>query len=157
MPYADPEAYRAYQAGYREEHRTEISTNRKEKWARRTPEERQRRIEQKRARYATKGDEICKQERDRQAKLDPASKTSAKRMKRYKISQQQYDEMFRQQNGLCALCAEKPPVDIDHCHDAGHVRGLLCRPCNLGLGMFKDSPELLLKAIDYLKKEERLT
>lgn len=54
----------------------------------------------------------------------------------------------------CAICG-KPPrarLQIDHNHKTGKYRGLLCDNCNIGLGHFKDSPELLRKAIDYLKR-----
>jgi hypothetical protein len=44
------------------------------------------------------------------------------------------------------------PLVIDHDHTTGEVRGLLCPTCNAGLGHFKDSPELLLKAALYLQK-----
>lgn len=56
------------------------------------------------------------------------------------------------QNYLCAICRNKAKLVIDHCHTKGkgHFRGLLCSPCNLGLGHFKDSPELLQQARDYL-------
>jgi hypothetical protein len=54
---------------------------------------------------------------------------------------------------LCAICRQ-PSVgqrlSIDHCHETGIVRGLLCSPCNLGLGSFRDSVERLESAIRYL-------
>ena len=52
---------------------------------------------------------------------------------------------------VCSICGSKERLHIDHCHITGNVRGLLCHYCNIGIGMFKDKPELLLKAIDYLK------
>jgi len=41
---------------------------------------------------------------------------------------------------------------IDHCHNNGNVRGLLCMRCNTGLGLFLDNPNFLLNAISYLKE-----
>lgn len=57
------------------------------------------------------------------------------------------------QDGLCAICRLKVPTDVDHSAKTGHVRGLLCRPCNLGLGMFADNPSRMQAAIAYLNRE----
>lgn len=57
------------------------------------------------------------------------------------------------QNGLCAIC--KLPTEslvLDHCHDTGKIRGLLCGTCNTGLGMFRDSVETVRAATDYLSQ-----
>lgn len=72
------------------------------------------------------------------------------------ISLIQYDEMFKAQNGKCAICekeetARTKRLAVDHCHKTGKIRKLLCRACNVGIGNLQDSPELLLKAIEYLK------
>lgn len=55
------------------------------------------------------------------------------------------------QGNRCKLCDEfmMEPM-VDHCHDTGRVRGILCRKCNVGLGMFNDDPEMLRKAIAYI-------
>lgn len=67
------------------------------------------------------------------------------------LGRQGYIEMLELQHGLCAICSEKmvQPA-VDHCHATKRVRGLLCRSCNVGLGFFKDDPERLRRAIDYL-------
>lgn len=75
--------------------------------------------------------------------------------KKYGITQQQYEEILKSQNGCCAICktkknGRKKNFVIDHDHNTGTVRGLLCTQCNAGLGNFKDSPILLRKAKDYL-------
>lgn len=72
------------------------------------------------------------------------------------------DQMFEDQNHECAIChthvSDVPhksfgnPLVVDHSHDTGEVRGLLCPTCNSGLGHFKDDPELLTEAANYLKK-----
>lgn len=55
------------------------------------------------------------------------------------------------QKGKCGICdRNNRPLCLDHCHQHNHLRGLLCGPCNSGLGFFGDSPELLLKAALYL-------
>ena len=53
----------------------------------------------------------------------------------------------------CDVCGDEATV-IDHCHAGGHVRGGLCRLCNVGLGHFRDDPALLRKAADYLEGKE---
>lgn len=72
----------------------------------------------------------------------------------YGITPDKYEEMFKKQNGVCAIC-ENPPKEgkrlgVDHCHDSGDVRGLLCDDCNTGLGKFRDDPDLLNAAREYL-------
>lgn len=56
----------------------------------------------------------------------------------------------------CDICGGPPmgkqSFHIDHCHTTNTFRGLLCHQCNIGLGNFKDNPELLVKAIAYLKE-----
>jgi len=52
----------------------------------------------------------------------------------------------------CQVCGSEEKLHIDHCHDSGRVRGLLCRSCNIGLGNFKDNIERMGKAIEYLRR-----
>ena len=71
------------------------------------------------------------------------------------ISPEQHALLMTAQAGRCAIC-HKPPgkgreLAIDHCHVKNHVRGLLCESCNNGLGRFKDNPDLLRAAADYLE------
>lgn len=73
---------------------------------------------------------------------------------RFNLSSEQYWSMYTKQNGLCAIC-KRPQVvgtklDVDHDHATGKIRGLLCRHCNTGLGLFKDSRLLILNALKYL-------
>jgi hypothetical protein len=79
----------------------------------------------------------------------------------YGITLEEYEEMYGDQNGLCALCG-KPETStyrgktrklaVDHCHGTGKVRALLCSNCNTGLGSFMHDPELLQRAISYLDR-----
>ncbi len=68
----------------------------------------------------------------------------------YKITYLEYLNLVEKQKGICALCNEPKQLFIDHEHNTGQVRGLLCRNCNLGLGFFKDNLILLDKAKKYL-------
>jgi len=81
--------------------------------------------------------------------------------KQYGITLGDYDAMARTQNGLCAICNNPEysldkdggprMMAVDHCHETGKVRALLCARCNKALGAFKDSPELLRKAALYIE------
>ena len=75
-------------------------------------------------------------------------------LKMFDITKEQYLEMLEQQKHVCAICGGKDKtrrLAVDHCHTTGVIRGLLCSGCNTSLGQFKDSVELLQKAIQYLK------
>lgn len=74
---------------------------------------------------------------------------------KYNLTWDDFDRMYREQGGRCAICQtelleDSPDISIDHCHTEGHVRGLLCALCNVGLGSFQDDPERLRAAIAYL-------
>ena len=71
---------------------------------------------------------------------------------RFGISEADVDAMLEAQGGLCALCREAPAVHVDHDHVTGKVRAILCEPCNGGLGLFKDDPNAIRRAIDYLER-----
>jgi hypothetical protein len=76
------------------------------------------------------------------------------KLKGYGLTLADYDRMFTEQGGVCAICRRPSPdgrnLHVDHAHDSGAVRGLLCHDCNRGLGMFRDNPELLSCAARYL-------
>ena len=73
------------------------------------------------------------------------------------INLEDYYTLDKKQLGKCAICGgvemygKKKGLAVDHNHQTNKVRGLLCDPCNLGLGKFKDNPELLENAAKYLK------
>ena len=70
--------------------------------------------------------------------------------RRYGLTREQWEAMLVAQGGLCAICGGPPPLDVDHSHETGKVRGLLCRSCNRGLGMLKDNAEICAKAAAYV-------
>ena len=88
--------------------------------------------------------------------------------RKHGISLDERDYLLEQQNGKCAICGleinfsvsgrgSKTGEDavLDHCHESKELRGVLCGHCNTGLGAFKDSPDTLYNAIEYLIKFEQ--
>ena len=71
--------------------------------------------------------------------------------RRYGITAEEADVMFERQGGLCAICGAAPAKHVDHDHVTGKVRALLCFNCNGGLGQFKDDPDVLLAAAEYVR------
>lgn len=55
----------------------------------------------------------------------------------------------------CVICGAGEDLAVDHCHTTGTIRGILCRPCNLGLGYFRDDQQRLLGAVQYLAEFTR--
>jgi hypothetical protein len=72
----------------------------------------------------------------------------------YGITADDYEKMKEEQRDKCFLCGgkDKKRLSVDHCHDTGRVRKLLCSSCNFALGLFRDNPELLRKAADYVER-----
>jgi hypothetical protein len=79
-------------------------------------------------------------------------------MRRYGLTPDDYDRMLQEQAGTCALCSRTPEqerykrLNIDHCHDTGRVRGLLCTPCNHAIGVLGDTAEHIRRAVAYLER-----
>lgn len=74
-------------------------------------------------------------------------------MKEYGLTPQDYDAMLQAQDGVCAACKEEPDeiLRVDHDHETGENRALLCRHCNSALGFVQDSIERLQALISYLE------
>lgn len=90
---------------------------------------------------------------------DPASarpKERARTLRKYGITQAQYDELLIDQKERCPICGTGDPGAkgwcIDHCHDTDKVRGLLCNQCNTALGLMKEDPSALLAMVAYIEK-----
>lgn len=85
-------------------------------------------------------------------------------LRRYGLTEIDYVALLQQQGGVCAICRQPPAVvtgqryanrygrlHVDHDHETGRVRGLLCGNCNRGIGMLKHDPALLRNAIVWLE------
>jgi hypothetical protein len=79
------------------------------------------------------------------------------RFKKFNITPEDYDKIFNEQKGCCAICGKhqlefKLKLAVDHCHTTGKIRGLCCSNCNLVIGHAHDNVEVLKNAIKYLSK-----
>lgn len=86
---------------------------------------------------------------------NPRRFVNARLKYKYGIDLEEYNKMYAQQNGLCAICDKKCNLGVlcvDHDHKTGKVRGLLCRKCNTAIGFMGDEQSLFIKAIVYLTK-----
>jgi hypothetical protein len=80
-------------------------------------------------------------------------------MKRvYGVSLEEYEAMSDEQNGLCYICNQPPTSEkrlaIDHCHDSGRVRRLLCTKCNTALGLLNENVDIMKKLIHYVEEHK---
>jgi len=87
----------------------------------------------------------------------PFTRVNAKFKARYGITLAEYEKMSIRQQDKCLICDKHKSANkngklfVDHCHSTMKVRGLLCDDCNKGIGLFRDDPSLMLKAMEYLK------
>ena len=70
----------------------------------------------------------------------------------YNLSIADFKQLLDSQQNKCAICGKEIKLLVDHCHNTLFVRGLLCRNCNLGLGLFEDNPTSLRQAAIYLEQ-----
>ena len=141
MPYKDPEKRREYERQWRARNGLKVAEKRRKHYQ----NDRPRQI----ARVRQWQNE--NPEKFRESEVRRKGWRGAK----YGLKKGDYERLWAAQDGRCALCeATLAPehTHIDHCHRTGAVRGLLCRPCNAGLGMFHDSPDELRRAIAYLER-----
>ena len=78
--------------------------------------------------------------------------------KKYGLSQGDFSALLKAQGGGCAICGNTKPggrwgeFAVDHCHETGVIRGILCHKCNFALGCFKDSKEMISTVLEYLDR-----
>ena len=131
------EASRKYYARNRENRREYHNTRDRE-----NPEFRERRTAYNRA---------------RNRELSTESARAANLKTKFGLTVEQYKELVEQQGGNCAICKQPPRtvkkrLGVDHDHETGERRGLLCLHCNTGIGFFKDNPDWLRAAAEYLER-----
>ena len=102
----------------------------------------------------------CRRIRFREWHKEHSEETRDKRMLReYGISLDDYDQLWQAQRGVCAICGKTEEengqrLTVDHNHETGEVRGLLCNSCNLGLGLLGDGIEIIRAVLTYLEATE---
>lgn len=78
--------------------------------------------------------------------------------RKFGLTVEQFQNLLGAQGNVCAICAStfKPNKrpSVDHCHKTGKVRGILCDPCNQGLGKFRDNESFLIAAAEYIRKSK---
>ena len=79
----------------------------------------------------------------------------ARLLRNYGITEDQWQTMFDNQSGRCLICEKhqselKQTLNVDHCHETGKVRGLLCGPCNQALGLMKEDKDSVLNMGRYI-------
>ena len=72
---------------------------------------------------------------------------------RYDLTPGQVDDAIRVQEGRCAICWQPADLHVDHNHETGEFRGMLCGPCNRGIGLFAEDPERLESAAVWCRGE----
>lgn len=106
-----------------------------------------------------KNREYCRKYREKNPEKVHETQRKNELKRKYGLTLEQYEEILSKQEGICVICHKPCPTGkrlaVDHKHETDKVRGLLCRPCNAALGLFKDSHELLRVAADYLEKGYR--
>lgn len=101
-------------------------------------------------------------------KRTAANKRKFNLAKNYGLTVADYNALLRAQGGVCAVCGKGEPnahgrtgkqfaLAVDHCHETGRVRGLLCQKCNRAIGLLGDDPVLMRRAISYLLRHRKDT
>ena len=93
-------------------------------------------------------------------KLERRTARRARKLQiKLKVDPKLYEKLFQRQYGLCAICSNpaQQTLHMDHDHETGVLRGLLCSTCNTGLGMFKDDVDLLHRAALYLNRTKTVS
>jgi len=117
------------------------------------PENREKARRRRKEWAAANPDKVREQQRNK----DPEVQRARNYKSHFGITIADYDRMLASQGGRCAICKGASPVKgkyfhVDHDHGTGAVRGLLCQPCNVAIGLLRDSPERCLSALMYLVK-----
>ena len=144
------EERRAYDKKYHAEHREEEYA-RKKKYQKEHPEIARTASRKYRAKNLEKT-HACSKEYYKRHSEEVYAKML---IERYNITLEQYNEMLTAQNGVCSICGSPPSrrnLDVDHNHNTGKVRGLLCHHCNLILAHALDDKNILRNAANYLEK-----
>lgn len=119
------------------------------KWRKANPEK----VAEKNKRYGERHPDRVRAQKKKYQRRMVREIRNTKYMRQYGITLMDYEAMLESQSGGCAICGgtEKINLAVDHCHETGKIRGLLCSKCNLLLGRANDDPTILANAIKYLE------
>lgn len=99
------------------------------------------------------GCKSCRQKESRQRITPEYSRERT--LRRYKMTSKDYETMISKQRGVCIICQNPPPVGkhliVDHSHQTGEVRALLCHSCNVALGHLRDDSDLISRVLKYVQ------
>ena len=176
MAHANPEATKAYNKAYYEKNKEELRAKNKayrekikaykKTWNKAYYEKNKEKINARNKAYREKNKEKIKAYREKNKEKIRAytekykEKHYANQLKRlYGLELHEYNLMFTEQKGKCACCGSHQneltkKFAVDHDHDTGLIRGLLCSNCNTAIGRLGDNIEGLMKALNYLEKHE---
>lgn len=102
--------------------------------------------------YQDNKEEISKKSKIYREKTKDKAKNRAL-LRKYNITLQQFNNMVKLQDNKCNICKNQLEIKhIDHCHKTNKIRGILCPNCNTGIGQLKENEEILLNAIEYIRK-----
>lgn len=74
----------------------------------------------------------------------------------YGLEPAQFDSMVAEQEGRCAVCERVKPLCVDHCHETGHVRALVCKVCNIAIGVAESCPNFASNLLAYVTATQEL-
>ena len=137
MPYKDPQAQKDYHKKWRDANPDKVKANVK-KWRSENP------------------DKLRQINREYTAKWraeNPDRWEDIRRRTKYGMEPEEFQAMKEKQNEACAICLQRKKLSVDHDHQTGRVRGLLCTNCNTALGKLHDNSDNLRRAADYLERE----
>jgi hypothetical protein len=145
MPYSSKEKQTEYHRKYYAKNRERLKEY-KRKWQQENPEKRVEYSRRQHARYEADPEKYRAYFRNRRIKRE------------YDLTEAEYAAWVVKQGGRCGICGKEPSgqwhgdrmLNVDHDHETGAVRGLLCNRCNRALGLVGDTEEAVQKLMDYL-------
>jgi hypothetical protein len=104
--------------------------------------------------YSEQRDKKAKYQRDLREKDPDAYRKSHyiwSLKRKYGMEFSEYERLMTKQESKCAICRDEVKLVVDHCHETGNIRGLLCGGCNRGIGLLRDRLDIVISAVEYLK------
>jgi hypothetical protein len=158
VAYADPVEQRAYSNAWTRQDRAKNPEKYRERARRKYLRHREAILASNAARRVGNEAALAAQEVARRAATPVRVRRDSHLRRHYGISIEQYEELLVAQKGGCAICTRLPssrPLEVDHDHETGRVRGLLCRECNLALGKLGENAKTVGRAYAYMLQQAK--